>query len=64
MHAEAECPHCGLPLSRPATNGATIRRECGPSEESQRIQELTREVRLLQATIAALRGSRTPFVQH
>lgn len=62
MNALAECPHCGLPLAHPnhRTNGSSW----GGSnpgagvEDKRRIEELTREVRLLQKTVAQLRAVR------
>jgi uncharacterized protein YlxW (UPF0749 family) len=53
MNALADCPHCGLPLAHHGTNGSN-----SAAEDRARIQELTREVRSLQKTVAQLRAVR------
>jgi hypothetical protein len=60
MNAVAECPHCGLPLADHGTNGSKWDGSSpdGAREDKRRIEELTREVRLLQKTVAQLRSVR------
>lgn len=53
MNALADCPHCGLPLAYHGTNGSSP-----AAEDKLRIEELTREVRSLQKTVAQLRAVR------
>lgn len=53
MNALAECPHCGLPLAYHGPNGSSA-----TAADKQRIEELTREVRSLQRTVAQLRAVR------
>lgn len=70
MNAVAECPQCGLPLadheshgsgwvgSAWADSGWTGSNPDSMWEDKRRIEELTREVRLLQKTVAQLRAVR------
>jgi hypothetical protein len=53
MNPLAECPHCGLPLAYHGPDGSKP-----AAEDKLRIEELTREVRSLQKTIAQLRAVR------
>lgn len=70
MNALAECPHCGLPLADHGAHGSNGAGAAwagsvwngsnpdGAREDKVRIEELTREVRLLQKTVAQLRSVR------
>jgi hypothetical protein len=62
MSDPARCPHCECPLPDP-THTVAIEleriRELAESRTSRRVEELTEQVRQLQATVARLRAHAT-----